>query len=1043
MMRITSLPRSVSLPTHRSAAARSGLGVGLGAVLLLACACSRPPARPGAASASGASPPPDTAAAHLARGEEAREREDYELARREAEKARDLFEKDGDWEGYVRARSLLGGAISRLGDFEAAREELNATLATAREKLGPSHPEVARAYYEVGTVDVSTGRSREGLDSLEKALALRQAAGGGRTKEAAAILVRMGVAHTDLGEDERALSLFNEAEAIDRALPAQPRLSDALIGRGNALWGLARYDQARAALEQAVAILEAENPRRVASLAAAYSNLGNVYWSKSDYAEALAYYEKALPLFAAASDESHPRVGVGSVHFNLATLRFMTHDYDSSIASAERALKIFVPALGERSPMVVKTYNVLGSALTRKGETDRAIGVLEKAVAIQQSLPEKGDRDSAIVYSSLGEAHRARHDFSRADRLYREALAIDVSIYGRRHPDVAEDLVNLGELYLEEDEPAEALRYFDRAITANDPQLTRAHPDLDPPFETAFSEDFLLKALKGAARARRAAKPSGVQPLEAAALVYDHASRLVDRMRAGYRAEGSKLQVAESATEIHDEAIATELELHRLTNDERHLEKAFRFAEKSKVGILRDALNEAEARSFSGIPREVLDRERQLRIDLTAADQRLADAQLDRGAEEGRIQPLREKEFALKREYQALQQRLEKEYPAYYDLKYRFDTARPAEIQARLLDEGTVLVEYFLGRTQVFVFTITPRDVVAAIVAREASLDGDLSELRRAIEGRREFSSAASARRLYRQLLAPVEDRIAGRKLLIVPDGALSTVPFEALLAREAGTEATPGELPYVLRDHAVGYAYSATVALQEVRRRGAEPPEDFVGFAPLVSAATNRGASAALPASRKEVTEARALFARRRGVFADWFKARSRVYVGSAANEDRLKSPDLEHYRYVHLATHGIVDEDHPALSKLLLATQPGSAEDGALYLGESYGLHLNADLVVLSACDTGRGRLARGEGIIGFTRGFLYAGAKSLLVSLWPVSDAAASDLVVDFYRELLAGRPKDEALRQAKLWTMARNPEYAKPYYWASLVLVGERR
>ena len=177
-------------------------------------------------------------------------------------------------------------------------------------------------------------------------------------------------------------------------------------------------------------------------------------------------------------------------------------------------------------------------------------------------------------------------------------------------------------------------------------------------------------------------------------------------------------------------------------------------------------------------------------------------------------------------------------------------------------------------------------------------------------------------------------------------------------------------------------------------------------------------------------MTGVRELFARRRGFFADWFKARSRVYLGGAATEGRLKSAGLERYRYVHLATHGLVDEEHPALSKLLLAPEPGSPEDSVLYLGESYGLHLNADLVVLSACDTGRGRVARGEGIIGFTRGFLYAGAESLLVSLWPVGDAASSQLVVDFYRELLAGRPKAQALRQAKLRTLGRNPSTPSP-------------
>jgi CHAT domain-containing protein/Tfp pilus assembly protein PilF len=992
----------------------------------------------GESGGEGKSPP--IAAAHLARGEEAREREEYDLARQEAEKASALFEKDGNWEGYVRARNLLGGVASRRGDYKAALEEANAALDTARAKLGPAHPEVARSYYEIGTVYVSTGRNKEGLDLLEKALALRRAAGGGRTKEVSEVLVRMGVAYSDQGEDERALSLFDEAEAIDRALPGQPRLFDSLIGKGAALWGLARYDAAIAVLEEAVHILEAGKTRHGASLAAAYVNLGNAYWSKSDYDEALAYYEKALPIQVAARGETHQYVGV--VHFNLATLHLMKYDYDACIASAERALKILVPALGERTSMVVQTYNALGLALTRKGEADRGLGVLEKALSIQLSLPEKGNRDEAIVYSSLAETYRARHDLVRADRGFREALAIDVRIHGRRHPDVAEDFVNLGDLYLEKGNEAEALRFFARAIAANDPSPPRVDPDLHPPLDSAFSEDFLLKALKGAARARArlGARKAERRQVEAAALVYDHASRLVDRMRAGYRAEGSKLQIAETANEIYDEAIRTELELRRLTGEERHLESAFRFAEKSKAGILRDALNEAEARSFSGIPREVLERERQLRIDLAAADQRLTDAQLEEGAQESRLQPLRDEQFALKREYETLQQRLEKEYPAYYDLKYRFDTAGPAAIRERVLDPGTVLVEYFLGKERVYIFTITGRDIAVASVDREASLEADLQELRRAIVERDGAPHAASARRLYRTLLAPIESRIAGRELVIVPDGPLSTLPFEALLERDVSPDTSPWELPYVLRDHALSYAYSATVALPGTRGKEA-PSSDFVGFAPVF--AGGAGAPAALPASRKEVNDVRQLFADRQGFFGDWWSARSRAYLGRDATEARLKDAALERYRYVHLATHAVADEEHPSLSRLLLAPGPGSGEDGVLHLGETYNLRLNADLVVLSACDTGRGRIARGEGIIGLTRGFLYAGARSLVVSLWPVSDTAGSDLVVDLYRELLAGRTKAEALRQAKLRTMGRNPEYAKPYYWSSLVLVGERR
>jgi len=379
------------------------------------------------------------------------------------------------------------------------------------------------------------------------------------------------------------------------------------------------------------------------------------------------------------------------------------------------------------------------------------------------------------------------------------------------------------------------------------------------------------------------------------------------------------------------------------------------------------------------------------------------------------------------------------------EVKYRFETARPLDIRERALAEGSVLVEYFLGKERLYIFTMAGRNLEAVSVVREPSLEPAVEELRRAISVQDFDAYARSAHLLHEALLAPIEGRLKGNDLVIIPDGPLNAVPFDALLERPVNARPEDArQLPYVLRNHAVSYAYFATVLLQGLRRGKESPPDEFVGFAPGFDAGTGPAQQPRpLPASRKEVTELRGLFAKRAGLFGGWFSGRSRVYLGRDATEHRLKSAGLERYRYVHLATHGIVDEEHPRLSRLLLAPDAGSGDDGVLSLGDVYNLRLNADLVVLSACDTGRGRIVRGEGIIGLARGFLYAGARSLLVSLWPVSDEAAAGLVVDFYAGLLEGQPKARALQQAKLRTMARNPQYAKPFYWSSLVLVGDGR
>ncbi|NUO82177.1 CHAT domain-containing protein [candidate division KSB1 bacterium] len=164
-------------------------------------------------------------------------------------------------------------------------------------------------------------------------------------------------------------------------------------------------------------------------------------------------------------------------------------------------------------------------------------------------------------------------------------------------------------------------------------------------------------------------------------------------------------------------------------------------------------------------------------------------------------------------------------------------------------------------------------------------------------------------------------------------------------------------------------------------------------------------------------------------------------MHLEREANEARVKAADLSEYRILHFATHGLVNEKNPKLSGLILSPEDStSKEDGILHLGEIYNLNLNAELVVLSACETGLGQTAKGEGIIGLTGGFLYAGADNVLVSLWQVSDATTADLMIGFYDNMLGGMSRPKALREAKLKLMQSHSEYAKPYYWAPFVLVG---
>jgi CHAT domain-containing protein len=308
-------------------------------------------------------------------------------------------------------------------------------------------------------------------------------------------------------------------------------------------------------------------------------------------------------------------------------------------------------------------------------------------------------------------------------------------------------------------------------------------------------------------------------------------------------------------------------------------------------------------------------------------------------------------------------------------------------------------------------------------------------------------------RQLYNAIFKPLETELASsRKLIIVPDGTLAYLPFEALPVASEGGRMTAAAR-YLLERFSVSYAPSATAlaAIKANRKERASQAKSLIAFGDPVydprqseedkSAALNlpsrdeRGFSfKRLPHTRTEVNDIASLFR----------KSAQQIYLGQEAREQNVKQAILAQYRYVHFAAHGLIDEQRPQRSGIVLSTGGDEKEDGVLQMSEVVRLKLNADLVTLSACSTGLGKLINGEGIIGLTRSFFYAGASSVVISLWNVNDLATAELMKAFYQNLNRGAAKDEALRQAKLALMkSPNRAWKHPYFWASFVLMGERQ
>ena len=403
--------------------------------------------------------------------------------------------------------------------------------------------------------------------------------------------------------------------------------------------------------------------------------------------------------------------------------------------------------------------------------------------------------------------------------------------------------------------------------------------------------------------------------------------------------------------------------------------------------------------------------------------------------------------------YRQFLQGLEQDYPSYYHLKYAYDNITLEQTQYLLATDQTLL-EYFIGDSAIYIFVVNKDKSRVVAVPCDFPLTEWVTKLRQGITSYhftpapppglyessvREY--AAAAHQLYQKLILPVAAWLH-TEIVIVPDGILNYLPFETLLSN------TPKDLtnfkiyPFLAHKNVFSYTYSATMLQQmTLKKHLREPSGGLLAFAPFFTDSSTqlsqssdiaigwRNAFLPLPFSGSEVLLAQKSMSEK-----------SVVYLGNEATLERFKQ-EAGDYRVLHLATHGKANDQKGAASYLVFQSTTDSIRDGFLYVSDLYGLTLNADLVLLSACETSMGEFYQGEGVVSLARAFSYAGAKSVATSLWSVNDNATLILMDYFYQEIQKGQPKNKALAAAKRAYLKENPAHTgHPFFWASFILVG---
>jgi tetratricopeptide (TPR) repeat protein len=901
---------------------------------------------------------------------------------------------------------------------------------------------------------------------FEKALALFKdcaalAANDGFKKAETEARLKIGLLLWNLGRMAESKTAYLDALAL-----AKGSGLDDLNGFASAAIAIADlYTQSKALLDQDNYSQSIETFKKAIALAEATGSpdhslkcirqMSRAYWYLTDYPEFQRLNETALGIARAIRNKKDEGIclnNIGAYHLKIA-------DYSKALAYFDQALSIARAVKNPQSEN--ESLNNMGIAYQEIGDYDRALATLNAALLLDQQA--FGRDYTAIDLNNIGIVYRKKgllsgsaEDFRKALEYFRKALdLIDVE----RAKKTAVNILNdIGTVHSDQENYAEALKYFERALrlaesasdkegislTANNlgivhynlgdydkaAEYSRRAIDIAVKLQTGHVLwEALLELANSAAKQGR---------LDEALSYYKDSISVIESARSSLALEELKASYlgTDKRIEAYHNLIDVLVRLHRSDPGKAYDAQAFFYLEKAKARAFLDSIEVAQAPLLQGIDYKLAREEKRLTKELEDLYKKLLEPNLTA------VQKTDLGENISRREddYEKLKREIRSSSPAYANLKYP-DVIPLVEARKTLAVAGTTFISYSVGKDNSYGFAVGAKGLKIFPIPARKDLQAKVSAYLNAVSDK-DASDFSLGRELFSELVRPGLDP-AAKRLVFVPDDILHFLPFETLLQNDNRDS-------WLVRDYAVAYAPSLS-SLREIilrgRQSGPSPKKDLLAFGDpdygAVSPAPpsppdifqNFYASSAfrffpLKFSGTEVQRIAALFKPRR---AD-------VYVKALASEKTLQTVPLADYKIIHFAAHGLIDDQRPARSSIVLSLDPASPEDGFVQVREIYNLKMRASLVGLSACQTGLGRFVRGEGIEGLNRAFFYAGASSVLMTLWSINDEAGSQLMERFYRRLRAADPITDALRAAKL-DLIRSPAFSHPYYWAGYVVTGD--
>ncbi len=914
-----------------------------------------------------------------------------------ANKALDILQHlDEDHNELIKSYNYLGRSYYMLAQFDRAIENLENGLKIVKRKYGEDHFEATTFYGNLSLNYNSKGEPKKAIHVLQKNLDILLDLYEKNHINVAKTYNNFGAVYYNLGDFDKVLDYSFKALKIKQQLLGDdhPTIATSYINVGSMYMEKGDYGKSRTYAEKAISIIRERLSETHPYLTYAHRVIGGSYKQLKSYQKAIEQFEEGIRIIQINHGKNHYRAG-GAYH-QLGDLYRIMENYEEATKNAMKSLNIFSNLRDTDTKEVAASYELLGIISMDKGEYDKTIQYCNKALSIYGNQSIKGP-DRAGPYMNIAIAYSHKNEFPKADHYFNECG--NVLQYDFKQPILFDQVA-------------------DRTVLRE--LLNQKRKNYKRLYEKSLDKKYL----------------------DSIQLNDQHAIALEDYFQ-------SELSEQEARSfHISDVFWRYEGAIKNLLRNKSpdNVNMAFEVAEKSKSRLLTENFRSIEVQKLTGISQDLLEEEREINIDLAFYDKKIYQEQYEKEIpNDSLIKVFNTQLFKINQQKEQLVQTFKEKYPSYHRLKYNYNVVNIHEIRT-ILQNDQALIEYFVGDSSIFIFVITRDDYHVKTIEKDFPLEEWVKVLRENIYSfwmlagqsdeiyqNQKSTYTKVAYQLNEKLIAPIQNLLP-EKLIVVPDGVLNFIPFEALLTELPEDALDFKSYAYLLKQHQISYNYSATLHRELSNRNNTIDQSSLLAFAPSFEAEDT---------AYNTLAELRSGFGRLKYNAEEAQAVHSLLggdlFVGNKATEDQFLQL-ANQYQVIHLSTHGKSNDQMGDYSFVCFSEIPDSISDNErLYVRELYNMQLNADMVVLSACETGLGEMKRGEGIIGLAHGFTFAGAASTVTSLWSVNDIQTTNLMTRFYKNIKAGMTKDAALRQAKL-NYLEEENHADPYFWSGFIAAG---